>query len=178
MEETRNAAELYFMQIDKRMDLLYSKISSLDPNATDRMLKMKIDKLNEVLLKADSIKISLIDLEDTKEALYKTVSSEIDDRVKDFKSAFRRSLDGLYLDLKSDSAEIMDIEKEVKIEQADLLKLSQESERMRKEADSARNALITSRSNFKDRYQKIIEELNQVLKRVPAALSAHHLQDK
>ena len=74
----------------------------------ERALKQKEEMLKTALSRADSAKAALMDLEDTKQALYGKISSDIDQQVKEFKSGLKASLDQMYQELKADAADAID----------------------------------------------------------------------
>jgi myosin heavy subunit len=161
MEETRKMAESYFSQLDKKVDELYNKMNSMEGANVERMLKQKEETLKVALSRADAAKATLLDLEDTKQALYTKLSNDIDQQVKDFKAGLKASINQIYAELKTDAADAVNVDREIKTELVETSKIANEAERMRKETDSSRNALMTARNGFKDKYAKTADEIEK-----------------
>ncbi len=161
MEETRKMAEAYFSQLDKKVDEIYNKMNSMEGANVERMLKQKEETLKVALSRADAAKATLLDLEDTKQALYAKISNDIDMQVKDFKKGLKESINQIYAELKTDAAEAVNVDREIKTELVETSKIANEAERMRKETETSRTALMNSRNAFKDKYSKSADEIEK-----------------
>ena len=166
LDVVQKAAETYFGQLDKKVDSIFEKISSMEGLAGVRALKQSDEAMRSALSKADMAKSMLIDLEDTRQALYGRISSDIDRQVKEFKAGLKVSLDQIYAELKADAAASISLEKEIKAGLSETTKSSAETERLKKEIIAARMDLIKTHNDFKNRYQKIVNEITQASKGV------------
>ncbi|MDE1865406.1 MAG: hypothetical protein KGH94_02070 [Candidatus Micrarchaeota archaeon] len=162
LDSTMKSAEAYFAQLDKKVDDLYSKINTLEGANIERTLRQKEETLKLALARADTAKATLVDIEDTKQALYGKISSDIDIQVREFKAALKTSIEQIYNDLKADAAQAITVDKEIRTELAETSKVSGEAMRLKKEVESSKNLLLNARKSFKDQYVKTIEEVNQI----------------
>ena len=162
LEAAQKAADMYFSQLDRKTEALYAKIEVLEHSSTGGALKQKGAMLKIALSRADQAKAALLDLEDTRQALYTKVSDEIDKQVKEFKVGLKASVDQIYADLKIDATEAAKVEKDIKAEMDQSAKIFKEGEKMKREAEDVRLAVTTSRVVFKEGYQKIIGDLQKM----------------
>jgi len=161
LEATKTSAESYFSQLDKKVDEIYVKVNALETSNVERAIRQKEEMLKTALSRADAARSTLIDLEDTKGVLYNKISWDIDQQVKEFKAGLRAQIDQIYGELKADAAEAVSIDKEIRTELAETSKIAGDAERLKKEAEASRVALLSSRNLFKDRYAKTVNEIEQ-----------------
>lgn len=162
LETAQKSAESYFGQLDKKIDALYVKIDALENSTAGKALKEREAMLKNALSRADTAKAALLDLEDTRQALYGKISSDIDRQIKEFKTALKTSLDQIYKDLRADASEATIIDKQIRAELLSTAKIASEAVTLKKEAEAASANLATSRTTFKDSYQKITGELEKM----------------
>jgi Mn-dependent DtxR family transcriptional regulator len=162
LDATMKSAESYFVQLDKKVDELYSKVTSLEGSNLQRALRQKEETLKLALSRADSAKATLMDIEDTKQALYSKMSGDIDAQVREFKAALKASIEQIYNELKADASEAITVDKEIRTELAETAKVAAEAERIKKDVELSKTTLTNSRNSFKDRYQKTVGEIDQI----------------
>ncbi len=162
LDATMRSAESYFNQLDKKVDDLYVKVNTLAGSNIERALKQKEETLKVALSRADTAKATLMDIEDTKQALYGKISSDIDSQVREFKGALKASIEQIYNELKADAAEAITVDKEIRTELAETSKITAEADRLRKEVETSKTNLLNSRKSFKDQYQRTVDEINQI----------------
>jgi hypothetical protein len=166
MDKMQKDAEMYFGQLDKRVDAAYEKINSMEGSSAERNLRQKEEMLKASLARADQAKATLLDLEDTRQALYKKISADMERQMKEFRTGLKASIDQIYTELKADAADSVAIEKEIKTELVETAKTSGEMARVKKEMESSRTELANARNSFKDRYQKLANEITNTSKAV------------
>lgn len=161
LQETQKTAEAYFSQLDRRVDSIYAKINTFGGSNIERALRQKEETLKNSLARADSARAALHDLEDTRQALYSKISSDIDKQVKEYRAGLKEALDQIYAQLRADATEAVTIDKEIKTELAETKKTADRAELLKKDMELARAALLSSRNSFKDQYQKTAGEISQ-----------------
>ncbi len=166
LDEVQKSAESYFGQLDKRVDSIFEKVTSMEGRSAGATLRQKEESLRATFAKAEEAKAALVDLEDTKQALYSKISSDIDRQVKEFKAGLKGSVAQVYTELKADAAESVAVDREIKAELAKMSKTTAEVEKLKKDTEGARADLIGSRNIFKDKYQKIIDDVSKSSKAV------------
>ena len=138
LETAQKSAESYFGQLDKKIDALYVKIDALENSTAGKALKEREAMLKNALSRADTAKAALLDLEDTRQALYGKISSDIDRQIKEFKTALKTSLDQIYKDLRADASEATIIRQADTGRAAPTAKIASEAVTLKKEAEAAR----------------------------------------
>lgn len=176
LEATKTSAESYFSQLDKKVDELYVKVNALETSNVERAIKQKEEMLKIALTRADAARSTLIDLEDTKGVLYQKISWDIDQQVKEFKAGLRAQIDQIYGELKADAAEAVSIDKEIRTELAETSKIANEAQKLQKDAEAARVALLSSRNLFKDKYAKTVDEIEATANTLTQKYSQGQLQ--
>ncbi len=164
LESTQKSAEAYFSQLDAKIEDIYGRINAMGGANIERVLKQKEEVLKVALSRADSAKATLLDLEDTKQALFSKLSSDIDLQVREFKGGLKASINQIYNELKADAAAAVTIDKEIRTELAETSKIAAEAERLKKEAENVRASMLIARNSYKDKYQKLTENLGQASK--------------
>ncbi len=176
LDEVQKSAESYFSQLDKKVDTLYVKVEGLQNSDVARALKQKEELLKNSLGRADMAKGQLLDLEDTRQALYSKIATDVDHQVKEFKGALKASLNQIYGDLRADATEAVNIDKEIRTELAETSKIALEAERLRKEAEQSRTVLLSTRDVFKDKYAKIVQEIMQASRGIEQRYQAAQME--
>lgn len=159
LAEVKKSSDDYIKQLDSRMDGLYSKMQLLESGNFDKVLKEKVVELEKAQEKAIETQESMKKLDETKRAFQQNMEAEIDQRVKELKKALKKSVDDIYDNVKAESMGVDPIMRSIKEQLSQAGKIAGDANEMRKEAQVIEHTLSTTRSSFKDRYSKMLGEI-------------------
>lgn len=161
IQEIRGATDSYVLEMNKKIDDLYAKVGFIGSGDVDKAAHAKLLELEETIKRADAARQSIRDLDETKHSFYQSLGLDIDTRVKEFKMMAKKSIDDIYAGIRMKGSEADLILKQVREEQAEARKILSEIDSTRKDAEVAKRALSATRAQFKDRSNRVIDEINQ-----------------
>jgi chromosome segregation ATPase len=166
MDLLKDEAEKDFLEINKTAELLFNKLNAFSPKQLGTTVNDRLAQLNSVLQSISEAQKAMKETEINEAKFFKTITTEIDVQVKEFKRQIVLSKSNMDQTLRTNSRQLAEITKIMKDQVAVATQVSKELDNYRKDFERARHDLDVLKGDFADRYAKIRQEMEKDIKNV------------
>lgn len=144
-----------FQDINKRADELYAKLNSFSPKQVESNVNQRLGQLNSILESIDDTQKTINEMERNEAKFFKTIETEIDAQVKEFKLQLSTTRYNADQNLRSNARQLNDLIKGIREQASAAHQLSKEVEGFRKEFERSKHDLDFLKSDFADKYERL-----------------------
>ncbi|MGD0729345.1 MAG: hypothetical protein ABR981_04690 [Candidatus Micrarchaeaceae archaeon] len=158
--------ERNYTEVTKKINELYTKLNSFSPKQAESDMASKFEKLNGILSNIDYVQNMINEMEKNKNVLFSTISSDIDNQVKEFRHQLNDSKSNIDKSIRANSRQLNELIKSIKEQISSAKQVSKEVDSFRKEFETSKHNLDSLNTKFSDKYQKIIDGMGTNIKMI------------
>jgi chromosome segregation ATPase len=145
-------------EIDATLAKMYSKIDSASAESKSKLGGSTSDEINALLKRAELARESINQFEETKQKFYKSLDTEINQRVKEFKGMAVKSVNEIYESINLDSKAADLAIKTIKDEIASAQRMNAELKGIERDTESARKLIEHYKKDYADKRERAVHE--------------------
>ena len=157
--EIKNNIESIYGNINKNINELSSKIDTLGATGAEKSFAVNMDKINEMLKKANAASSEVEELRRAKDRFFESLKKGMDSQVGEFTrqlDAKNKEIEGR---LKMENQQIQEISKSVREHVNSSRELTHQVSEFKRHGEITKRALNSARIEFSDKYQKLSESM-------------------
>lgn len=154
-------SEKTYILVNKKIDDLYAKLNSFSPKQAEIDTSAKFSKLNSILERIAKAQAAMVEAEKNNDKFFEGLEITVEEKTRELRTQIRASHQNTTEQLKAGNRELAALIKGVNEDAAQARDITKEVENFRKEFEKAKHSINLLKSEFNDRYQRIMEGIEK-----------------